>query len=235
MYSPNNIRFRIVSSSAIAQFRQDQAFDFNELINNLEYSFSPEAREILLLNYDMWFRFILRLEKVLIRNHHSSDALGSFVNHLEMFARETVNEIHDTMASHPEMFGLRRPVSAAIDKAYKMFTDHVMRVIVGTSKETMYSAFPIVVTALSNCLNNLLFVLHETENLAKGQPFLSYTEEVREILDATDVCSLTQRAKLYGAESFVIKNYTNREVDPRCIKSLQANGIVITDVKDASL
>jgi hypothetical protein len=238
MYSPNNIRFRIVSSSAIAQFRQDQAFDFNELINNHEYSFSPESREILLLNYDMWFRFILRLEKVLIRNHHTTDELGSFVEHIEMFARETIVEIGDIMSSHPDLFGTGTPVANVITKSSAVFSDHILRTILACNHESMYTVFPRIVTAISNSLNNLLFILHETENLKLGNAFLSYTDEVKEISAAEEKCILTDRAKLYqslnACEGFILKNYTSAEVDADCSTSLVENGIKILDVTPVS-
>jgi hypothetical protein len=238
MYSPNNIRFRIVSSSAIAQFRQDQAFDFNELINNTEYSFSSEARETLLLNYDLWFRFILRLEKVLIR-HHTGEQLGRLVEHIEMFAREIVTDIHEVMKTNPEIFDTNSVRWNIVDKAITSFYDHVLRQIHKCTEDTMYTAFPKIVIAISNALNNLLFILHETENLKNGHYFLSYTDEAVEIYVDGFPCPLIQRAKLYqdayGESTFVLKNYTKKPVVDKCIDNLAEAGAIVTSIDTASL
>jgi len=235
MYSPNNIRFRIVSSSAIARFRQDQAFDFNELINNEAYSFSAEARETLLLNYDLWFKFILRLEKVLIRNHQSTEKLGALVEHIEMFAHEVVTEIDDIVRSHPTIFDSHSKSSHAIRKAYGLYHEYLLKLLLGCRGDSMYVAFPKIVNAISNCLHNLLFILHEVENLKKGNAFLSYTLEVDELIDALGHCPLTYRAKLYhetfGIDQFVIKNYTSGEVNDFCIDWIYKEGCGVSRIE----
>jgi len=63
-YAQNNINFRIVSSHTISKFKEAQAFDFNE-INTAEYKdkFSKSTREIVLIEYDYWFNFLLEVER----------------------------------------------------------------------------------------------------------------------------------------------------------------------------
>jgi len=232
MYSPNNILFRIVSSSAIAQFRQDQAFDFNELINNPKYSFSSEARETLLLNYDLWFRFILHLEKVLIRNH-SHEQLGPVVTHLDVFAHETINEIADIMKSHAAIFGIGTIQTSLVQKSIAVYYGLVLSIIAESKNDSMYVAYPKIVIAISNALNNLLFILHETENLKNNNFFLSYTDEVIALRELNKF-PLIDRAKLYmenfGATEFVIKNYTSGKVDQKCLAPFEEAGIKITKI-----
>jgi hypothetical protein len=236
MYTPNNIRFRIVSSAAIAQFKQDQAFDFNELINNEAYSFSAEARETLLLNYEVWFKFICRLEKMMIRTLHANDLLGELTLSIDMLARDILTELEDVIQTHPTIFNATSPTTQLIAKAHFPYTNNVFDVISSCREQTMYLAFPRIVNAISNSLHNLLFILHEVENLKKedGHNFLSMTEEVIEIWNATGVCPLQTRAALYyvtfNAYEFSIKNYSGVPINPECIELLTAVGIVVKSV-----
>ena len=236
MYTPNNIRFRIVSSCAIAQFKQDQAFDFNELINNDAYSFSPEARETLLLNYELWFKFICRLEKMMIRMMHSNDALGDLVVSMDALAKDTLMELQDVIQTHPTIFNTESPTTAVIMKAHRPFIDHIFDVIMKSRGLSMYLAFPKIVTAISNCLHNLLFILHEVEKLKKreNENFLSMTQEIFEIWGVTGVCPLQTRAALYSKEfdvkEFFIKNYSGRQVEPLCFDLMGQVGITIKGI-----
>lgn len=238
MYTPNNIRFRIVSSAAIAQFKQDQAFDFNELINNEAYSFSPEARETLLLNYEVWFKFICRLEKMMIRTLHANDLLGELTLSIDMMAKDILVELADVIQTHPTIFNSTSPLVMLITKAHAPFSLHVFDVIAETRDQTMYLAFPRIVNAISNHLHNLLFILHEVENLKKenGNDFLSMTEEVVQIWKETGACALVARAVLYreafNVHDFAVKNYSGEPIDPACFELLHEVGINVKAVDD---
>lgn len=243
MYTPNNIRFRIVSSSAIAHFKQDQAFDFNELINNEAYSFSPEARETLLLNYELWFKFICNLEKMMIRTLHSNDLLGDMTESIGQLAKDVLVELKDVIQTHPTIFNSTAPTTSLVMRAHAPFSENVFDVIAGSSNNTMYIAFPKIVTAISNMLHNLLFILHEVENLKHDDgdhnDFLSMTQEVLEIWRITGVCPLQTRAKLYSetfaVNVFGLKNYSGQPIDPTCFELLGEVGITIRGVDDLDI
>ena len=134
----------------------DQAFDFNELINNTEYSFSQDSRETLLLNYEIWFRFVCRLERILIRNENAQDKLGVISEHIGMFARDILSELDDIMQAHPSIFNSH--TKTTVKKASAVFIDYIFKVIEESAEESMYVAFPKIVTAISNSLHNLLFI-----------------------------------------------------------------------------
>jgi hypothetical protein len=235
IYTPNNIRFRIVSSAALAQYKLDQAFDFNELINNAEYSFSQESRETLLLNYEIWFRFVCRLERILIRNEHAQEKLGILAEHISMFASDILSELDDIIQAHPTIFNVH--TKTTVKKAYSVFIDYIFKVIGDTENESMYVAFPKIVTAISNSLHNLLFILHEVEHLKSkdGNYFLSFTDEAEEIITRLGTCPLILRAKLYsemfGVTSFAVKNYSCIELDQSCVEYFKSLGFTLTGVE----
>lgn len=237
MYTPNNIRFRIVSSAAIAQFKQDQAFDFNELINNAAYKFSAPARETLLLNYELWFKFICRLERLMIRTLHSADKLGQLTETIEVQAKDIMLELDEVIKSHPGIFNAG-PQTILIQKAHTPYIEQLYAEIRDCVNDTMYIAFPKLVTIISNNLHNLLLILHEVDNLVmkNESPFLSFTDEVFPIWDRTGVCPLQTRSQLYRNEydisEFVLKNYRGIPVPPACFENLAKVGITINGIDD---
>lgn len=223
MYTPNNIRFRIVSSNSVAQYKMDQAFDFNELVNNADYSFSQESREILLLHYELWFRFIIRLERVLIKNGNATDAIGSLAENFVMLAQDICSEIDDVTQSHPNLF--KSHTKTLVKKAFAPFLLWIFDTIANTGKDNMYVAFPKIVTTISSSLHNILFILQEIESIKdhatdSSKHFLSYTEETETVRSITKSCPMQIRAKLYktafNLESFHIKNYAGDAYDNGC-------------------
>lgn len=242
MYTPNNIRFRIVSSSVISQFKQDQAFDFNELINNYDvYSFSSEARETLLLNYELWFKFICRLEKMIIRTMHSNDSLEGIVPSIDALVRDVVTEMDEVVNTNPTVFGANNFPSRTIALAFKPFTDNISEVVKRCKDDTMYLAFPKIVNAISGGLHNLLCILHEIEALRTPEvsdDFLSLTDTAFEVSKNLNVCPILERAISYrdyfGIKSFYIKNYTHQEVPNDLVERLKSNGFEVTKIDTAS-
>lgn len=223
MYTPNNIRFRIVSSNSIAQYKMDQAFDFNELVNNADYSFSQESREILLLHYELWFRFIIRIERVLIKNGNATDDIGTLAQNFVMLARDICSEIDDVTQSHPNLF--KSHTKTLVKKAFAPFLLWIFDTIANTDKDNMYVAFPKIVTTISASLHNILFILQEIESIKanagdSSKHFLSYTEETEAVRSVVNSCPMQIRAKLYkaafGSDSFNIKNYAGDAYDNGC-------------------
>lgn len=234
-YYPNNIKFRIISSSAIARFKADQAFDFNELINNHTNSFSREAREIVLLNYDIWFSFILNLEKQFIRTKHDGEIIGDdLVSKILFDAKRTVNEIVLTMKENPQIFRKTladySSLELAISPYLKLFFDDIENI----KNDSMYVGFPKIVSSLSKVLLNILAILNEMEHIKSSLPFLIYSPMTKEIYSRFKENCLLERAKIYknknGNSTFLIKNYTDLEIDERILLDFGFTDISISGV-----
>jgi hypothetical protein len=234
VYTPNNIKFRIISSTSLAQFKHDQAFDFNELINNDAYSFSSESRETLLLNYEVWFKFICLLEKIFIKSVHTDDTISTLASTIHYVAIDTIAELSTVIKQHPEIFRKHSSPHGIINTAHTAFVNEVLRVIDGCGDDTMYIAFPKIVSAISSSLHNLLFILHEVEKLnnKKGHYFLSLTDEILALTKNSKSNPLVDRAVMYqdtfGVSKFVLKNYTNSELSKGFFEQMDEAGITIT-------
>lgn len=64
-FNSNCIEFRIQSSKALEKFKNVQSFQLNQLVNGRFY-FAQDRREILLLKYDMWCRWLFEVENLFI-------------------------------------------------------------------------------------------------------------------------------------------------------------------------
>lgn len=64
-FYPNSVNFRIHSSKALEKFKNVQSFQLNQLANG-KYHFAPDRRELLLLMYDMWSRWLYEIENLII-------------------------------------------------------------------------------------------------------------------------------------------------------------------------
>lgn len=245
MYIPNNINFRISSSSAIANFKKDQAFDFNEIANG-NFKFHKVSKEILLLNYEIWFKFILRLEKLFVRNHIETEGITKeLASHIITLADEAIGEIEDTMISHPVIFD-----SAArniIKETHAIFIEYIFSTIKQRVNDLVPVAFTAIVNVISESLHNLLFQLHEYEALVKIKnnqsedtiPFVSYTSTCKKVHEAIGQFPLEHRMQIYkkyfGSNKYIIKNYTTADkIHALCEKRMKDKGLEIEEIVNVS-
>lgn len=239
MYTPNNINFRIVSSNAISQFKLDQAFDFNELVNNeSDVDFTVESREILLLNYEIWFRYILKLERLFITHSESKNVEGTTTAYMIASAEDAIENIENIMISNPEFFGTG--IKDTIKKANGIYHQQIGASISNAFDNSIYTAFPLIVTAISSALHNLLFMLQECEYLLKSKTkshaFLSVHTSTTEAILGDDMThnAIIERAiayrEAYGVESFEIKSYEDG-IDTNLIALMESHGFTITNIK----
>ena len=97
-YVSNNLQYRIATSSAISRFKMSQTATLKELYNNLDIEFSREAKEVLILKYDVWSQFVYTLEQfLLIERGCSADDIISFcteiIAHIEEYYNTTLSNV----------------------------------------------------------------------------------------------------------------------------------------------
>jgi hypothetical protein len=61
----NSIQFRIISSKSLEKWKNVQSFQLNQIANG-KFFFAQSRKEILLLKYDMWSRFLFEIENFII-------------------------------------------------------------------------------------------------------------------------------------------------------------------------
>ena len=236
-YIPNNINFRIVSSNALAKFKQDQAYDFNEL-NKHRDKLSAPAREVILLEYDHWFKWIVRLEKVflLLSDDEKTDSL---IQKTEAMLQTEMDDIHDVMLIYTDFFS--GELTSFVNFMHRYSLESLRVAIALTLKDNdMFSAFSKIVFYISIYLQQVLLGLREIEFLLKDKEktvgHLFYSGYCKETCHASEICPIAERSKYYknefGNTVFEVKNMTREKMTCDCVERVKQYDITITEIFD---
>ncbi len=233
-YVSNNIRFRIISAHAISQFKADQAFDFNELVNNPVYKFSNKNREILLLAYDKFFNFITRLEKMFVRHNTQTNINKNVLKEAVSAYDECLIDIESTMRDHMSFFD--ETSTQIIKLTYKRFTNFTRDIILSMINNSILIAFPTILNAISDMLNSLLCQIHEVDFLLNNTSenkiaFLSFSQACYD-MSVLGIDILLERVTIYkkyfpNQKQYTIKNYTSHVIN---VDNIVSNGVEIVKV-----
>lgn len=225
-YVPNNINFRITSSHVVSKFKSDQSFDLNEVVNSKNYRFTKESREFLLLNYDIWSKCVMRLERICITHHDASGLSESFLRTVDHIIDTAFSDINDIVISNHFLFNKKQfDVLKQIEDYHRSVLTRVVDHCVG---KTIYYTFPKIVSVISASLHNILFQLQEIEILMSDEPekIINLSDDFDNALSAkTDYNLLIEKIKVYSSsfnvDEFVLKNYS--DIDPHVIERLITN------------
>lgn len=103
----NNINFRIHSSKALEKWKNVQSFQLNQLINGKFY-FPVDRREVLLLKYDLWSRWLYEIENLCIElsgDHLEHKITIKDLEYIKYLAQKTTNKSISIMKNEfPERF-----------------------------------------------------------------------------------------------------------------------------------
>ena len=109
-FYPNNVEFRIKSSKALEKWKNVQSFQLNQLINGKFY-FDKNCREIILLQYDLWTRFLIELENYCIESLNKNNYLivqESIINYIIKLADKTISKFRSiVIEEYPERFNTK--------------------------------------------------------------------------------------------------------------------------------
>lgn len=232
MYRKNNIQFRVVSSLSKSQFLQAQHYYLKLMYDNPD-QFNSYIREIVLLNYEVWFKFITRLERFFIFSSNKMDSeyiLAEF--------RTSYIEMQDIIRTNPEVFYYNENNIAVFKKTTDIFFSVFRRLLDSFNNHNIDSieAYPSIVKMLSLHVQNNIHIVYELDSIDRKSeaPFLSITDFAIETLQY-DICCIFERAKLYkeyfNISEFKIKNYLNTEIPSQCLDNFNDSGIVISSIE----
>ena len=236
-YIPNNINFRIVSSNALAKFKQDQAYDFNELNKHRDILSAP-AREVILLEYDHWFKWAVRLEKVFLLLS-DDEKTYSLIQKTEAMLQTEMDDIHDVMLIYTDFFS--GELTSFVNFMHRYSLESLRVAIALTLKDNdMFSAFSKIVFYISIYLQQVLLGLREIEFLLKNKEktvgHLFYSGYCKETCHASGICPIAERSKYYknefGTTVFEVKNMTREKMTCDCKERVKQYDITITEIFD---
>lgn len=162
----NSINFRILSSKSLEKFKNVQAFQLNQLANGKFY-FSLNKREVLLLKYDMWSRWIYEIENLcieLLRNEEARKVTKNDIDLIILLANKTSEKYTSIiLQENTDKFDKEFcKIWLELHQYTYNFMINQIRHLVGLSYPMMFSK---LIDLLINILQYTLFEIHELDIL----------------------------------------------------------------------
>ena len=232
MFLKNNIDLRIVTSLAKSQFLQTQHYYLKQIYDNIE-SFDEGTREIILLNCEVWFKYLCRLERFFIFTNNELDK-----KYIIIEFKITYIEIQDVIRTNITMFGyadeytlLFKQTTDIVFDALKLLLDQFETKHLDTK-----DVYIKISQWLSLYVQSIVYTMHELQNLkSKKEPaFLSITDFCLE-LSQFDIYPIVERAKLYntffGTTEFKIKKYIEEDIPDKCLDIFKQENFTIISIE----
>ena len=236
-FFPNSIGFRIHSCKAIEHWKNVQSFQLNQILNGRFY-FSQDRREILLLKYDMWSRWLYEVENLCIElsGDHTSELISE--GDLESFislSNKTAKKYTDIMLNeYKEHFDLKfvEIWLKTHEYAYEYLKSGIRKCI-GLD---YINAFTKITNYLIEVMQYTLTEIHELNNIfhaikTNDDLFLVVTPLALKCKKETDLCLLEKRFCIYkenfDIKEIYLKNYTDELIPQEIIDRLELHGVTI--------
>jgi hypothetical protein len=227
MYILNNIRFRSVSSKALERYYNAKSFILNELVDE-KNQFSETAREIMLLFFNNYSEWALKVESLLLNRTTitEDDVQIILTRYGELIeSNKLIFGVHAEVFK-PEFISVWGKNHKHIQRTFK----DVIKSSVGLSQ---MQAYPIIIDALVSALQTTLFELYEVDCLLGSDLVLkkvtSNRTSVANLVTYVDECTenyynkhgvnvIAERVRSYSdilkvpELDVVIKNYTQKSV-----------------------
>jgi len=255
-FYPNSVHFRIHSSKALEKFKNVQAFQLNQLANG-KYHFAPDRREILLLKYDMWSRWLFEIENLMIElsgNHLELKINEKDINTIISLALKTSETYKEVISiRHPESFNesfvkiwldshevvfsymisaIKQIKGFSFDIAYSKIVDILVEVMQYTLIEIyeLDSVFCKLKIKCEDCPENYICPKNKKDD-SKEDIFIVITPLIEKCFKLTGVCLASERIKVYekhfNFKEIYLKNYTDAHLPERTVLEIENLGTAI--------
>lgn len=220
-YCKNNIELRIISSKVLSDYKVMQNDNLVEMVHG-NNPFPEGTREIFLLKLDLWFRFLLSLEKHLIHQHRDYFEIEDLEMTLKL-ADITYKKYNQTIKENDTFNHNIYPIWSQIhDKVY----DFLIKYINKQKGMQTKKAFKKIGETLIKILRITLFELFEIDNLEKkGKPFLCFSNIDFILWDELGFNNLVHRImilkKHFKIDEIYIKNFCDFKIPGCLLKDLQ--------------
>jgi len=226
----NSIDFRICSSKMLEQWKNVQSFQLNQLVNGKFY-FSGHLREMLLLKYDLWSKFLYEMENYCIEHGDGCINIDDLDFCMDTAAR-TFDKFNAITKENPEQFetdfmNIYVQVNSPVERYISAEIDRL-------ENTTIEIFFTELVDAVIKMLQHELIVLHELQHLRNNKsetPALIITEFNEHAFGITGECFCTSRVKIYqelfNLTEVCVKNYTVKPINPAVAENIEHLGIEV--------
>jgi len=233
-FKPNNIGFRVVSSKCIEVYKNAQGFALSEVSRRSIHTFSKTSREILLLEYDVWFRWLIEVEALLKNDGEVKESTKKAIVEL---SDVYTNSMERTISTHPEVFDSN--YVNVWRESYKLVHNYMKKEILLSTASDISGLMSYVTAVILAVLNTTLHELYEIDTLVYTQDlmFISICDICvsYKTLNRGDNCLLLERLEVYRktrnfGDSIIVKNYLDTYPADK-IKRLTDAGYSIIEVQ----
>lgn len=234
-YVKNNTDFRIATSTIQEKYKKMQGFMLNDMTTGRN-TFPEDVREIYLLKLDLWFYFLLTIEREWL------------VDRFEVADKEIIADIIEFASSIAEkykniMVDNERDFCSTTKKVWLEARETLFDYLIIKIKEIdgmdMCDAYLHIGSNLSEVMQATLYELHEI-NILNDRYFTKHKEDHECILIFTDICSkykdvtgeclIGQRyqiySKTYDIDTMVIRDYSTKGITNNCLETLDGYGTI---------
>lgn len=228
-YQKNNIIFRIASAEAISNFKAAQAASFLQLARK-ELGFDTSAKEIILLEFDRFSHWALKIEKTCLGAGGKvlDDRLIMMIS--EYFTDE-FSTIESVTSIHKDVFSEDARAFSKIVHAYSR--EIVLKQLVTLKNHRIDSGFVQIIKCISDYLTHLLLSFHEFNNniISKvDNPFIcgaNFCAEGSEYLFIPETNRINFFIEHNVGQSYVFKNYSDQLLFGPAVDHFDQLGIII--------
>jgi len=225
-YQKNNIVFRIASAQAISTFKSDQAASFLQLTRK-ELSFNDISKESVLLEYDRFFQWIMKIERLCLvsgQSHFTPQLIATVFEYFD----EEIFAIENIMDSYPDVFPqTARNFSKLLHGMARNIISAKLNHGEGERLDTFYI---LIVKLISEYLYFTLLSFHEFNNNVLSDEPLAFLC-LSDFGNDSETCFDLEMKRLSffkecGRKNFTVKNYSS---DPSLTSSI-IRQITVPDV-----
>jgi len=251
----NSISFRIHSSKALEKWKNVQAFQLNQLING-KFFFPKDRKEILLLKYDLWSRWLYEIENLCVElsnNNPEQKITERDLDLIIVLAEKTAQKYKDIInKEYPERFD-KRFTDIWLEEHY-LGNSYMINKFKSLTQMSFDKFFITVVDVLTEIMQYTLIEIHELDtmickkdgcneclsakycpdgkkNIIKKIPFVIITDLAQKAYKLTNECLITQRLTIYKKyfqfNEIYLKNYTDYPIDSALIQRIESLDIGI--------
>jgi len=242
----NSITFRIHSSRALEKWKNVQAFQLNQLLNG-KFFFPQDRREILLLKYDMWSRWLYEVENFCIEcsgNRLDSRTSPEDIVLLKKLAEKTMDKYKSLMLDeyaikfepkfaeiwleiHDHVFKyFMTKIDAFTGLSFDMLFTSVVDVLIQTMQYTLIEIHELDVIfckyqiKCAECNSKNECPKHRCDLATDEVPFVVVTEFAEELFKSTGTCLVCERLKIYKKYFDISDIYIKNYTDDFICQSL---------------
>lgn len=230
-FYPNSVEFRIHSSKALEKWKNVQSFQLNQLMNS-GFFFAPDRREILLLKYDMWSRWLYEVENLCIElgaDHHSTIMEEHDMDIIISLANKTADAYFQIITEQEEYFNrdFGKIWLEVHEKAFNFLMNDLKKL-----QGSFTNVFTAIVDLLVEIMQYTLTEIHELNHIMTDKQdkkdntiFLVVSPYCLRYFKETGEWLLSHRIQIYkkyfNFDSVYFKNYTDGPIPKGLISNIK--------------